>query len=251
MKICIKMDTLPLEIVSYLLSKYCNVRDISIICSINKTLYTLYNDDIFWNKLFERDFPNINRNCLFIDANNNWIDYSEYVNRITDNIVVENIEQLISTMSIPGDISTCKIAYRKFYSIGFGNKLRVPTSTSNHMLFIRPQPPYIINNIFMSNMTELGGVSENSLVPDVSLLYYNIDNDNYFIMFKSPLQRNKRGLIRIKRIPIEKIGEYLLRLLGEGYYLLNNETLNEDQVDKLHQMGHIHELIKFNNIQLP
>ena len=107
------MESLPTELLFELLLKVSSVEDVMKMCRTNKSLNRICQDDYFWRKRLEKDYP--------------------------------HLVTLNSTMNF-------KDRYQWIYDTGIGSNIEIDFESLNSeiMSFIVPRPPYSVIDIFIN-----------------------------------------------------------------------------------------------------
>lgn len=128
------MEGLPYELLFNLLLDVKDIGKVINMCATNSSVQMICDDDFFWKKRFELDFPLVNNVTLT-------------------------------------EGQTYKLAYQGFYLTGIGNILMIDLNLHSIMWLIKPSPPYTIEKRFYANLTELGGEDIYIFVPDIRISY--------------------------------------------------------------------------------
>jgi len=137
-----------------ILLKISDIDDLLNLCSTNTAIKSICDDDYFWKLRFEQDYPNLSIR--------------------------------------PSEGMTYKELYEKYYTTGFANRLIVPPVINQFMsviYLIYPNPPYTIEDLFISKATQIGGDEYYILIPDIYIV--NSKRLGYWLVFEYPREYNQ------------------------------------------------------------
>lgn len=208
------METIPNELLFEVLLKIKDINDVINICSTNKTIKAICDNEIFWKSRFELDYPNL---------------------KISP-----------SSMKI-----TYKQAYQSFYLTGIANKLRYPVIYDGTPIgFIKPEGPYKIIKVFTPKFTELGGIETYMLMPDIIMSVMSNDSlmkskVGQWRTATYPRTHSFTGFNGIRQTDIKyfisekEAFDYISSLIAKGFYQMTDKMMTSNEVENLNKMGYL------------
>lgn len=205
------MEVLPYEILFSILLEVPNISDVLNFCSVSNVIKKVCDDEYFWKKRFEKDFPKLHFQST------------------------ENYKQL----------------YSSFHETGIGKLLSFPSvENNNFIMLIKPEPPYVIDEIFTAYTTEIGGYINYYIVPDI-ICQRRASNETWRILTQPrDVPLNERG--HYQRFPNRYQSfsdEELITLINEGFYEIKRLQLTEEEVEQLRQNNYILRIDHAENVQ--